>query len=150
MELKIPPPLQALLFGTVMWFLDSWLGFAKLTFYFQWVIVLALFIFGFSIIALAGLNFKAAKTTVNPLKPSQASSLVIAGVYKISRNPMYLGLLVILLAWAFYLGNIFALAVLPVFVWYITNFQIKPEEKALMSIFGKEYQLYCATVRRWI
>lgn len=150
MELRIPPPVQALFFATLMWFVDDWTDFVKVKFAFQGLIALVISFIGLSCIGLAGLNFKSAETTVNPLKPSNASSLVVSGIYKVSRNPMYLGLLIILSAWFLYLGNFFTLVVLPVFVWYITNFQIKPEEEALRKIFSQEYENYCSQVRRWI
>ena len=146
MKLKIPPPLQAMIFGFIMWAINRWSGFGQAECALPIIIAAA----GLAIIIMAALNFKAAKTTVNPLKPSEASSLVIVGVFKISRNPMYLGMLIILVAWALYLGNFISVAVLPVFVLYITNFQIKPEEEALVEIFGNEYKEYCSSVRRWI
>ena len=146
MKLKIPPPVQALIFGFIMWAINHWSSFGQAEFALPMIIAAA----GLAIIIVAALNFKAAKTTVNPMKPSQASSLVIVGVFKISRNPMYLGLLIIISAWALYLGNVLSFAVLPVFVLYITNFQIKPEEEALVEIFGDEFEQYCSSVRRWI
>ena len=146
MKLKIPPPVQALIFGFIMWAINHWSSFGQVEFALPMLIAAA----GLAVILMAGLNFKAAKTTVNPLKPYQASSLVIVGVYKISRNPMYLGLLIILSAWALYLGNVISIAVLPVFVLYITTFQIKPEEEALLEIFGDEFEQYCSSVRRWV
>jgi len=146
MKLKIPPPVQALIFGFIMWAINHWSSFGQVEFALPMLIAAA----GLAVILMAGLNFKAAKTTVNPLKPYQASSLVIVGVYKISRNPMYLGLLIILSAWALYLGNVISIAVLPVFVLYITTFQIKPEEEALLEIFGDEFEQFCSSVRRWV
>ena len=146
MKLKIPPPLQALIFGFIMWAINHWSGIGQAEFALPMIIAAA----GLAIIIMAAINFKAAQTTVNPMKPSQASSLVIVGIFKISRNPMYLGLLIILTAWALYLENVISVAVLPVFVLYITNFQIIPEEEALVKIFGDEYEHYCLSVRRWI
>ena len=100
---------------------------------------------------LAGLvNFLRAKTTVNPLKPAAASALVTAGVYRITRNPMYLGMAILLAAWGVYLANVAALAVLPLFIVYTNRFQIAPEERALEARFGAEYSRYCERVRRWL
>jgi protein-S-isoprenylcysteine O-methyltransferase Ste14 len=79
-----------------------------------------------------------------------ASALVTGGVYRLTRNPMYLGLLLDLLAWAVFLWAPLALAVLPIFVLYIHRFQIVSEERALSSLFGSEYADYKQLVRRWL
>ena len=96
------------------------------------------------------LEFKRAKTTVNPTKPGLSSSLVRSGIYRHTRNPMYLGFLLILVGWATWTANLLAFVVLPVFVLYMNRFQIKPEERALTSIFGDEFKAYCSETRRWI
>ena len=103
------------------------------------------------LIALAGVaSFRQASTTVNPLNPENSSALVVSGIYRITRNPMYLGFLLLLAAWALMLANLAVLLLLPVFVWYMNRFQIVPEERALTSLFGNDYTTYCARVRRWI
>ena len=94
--------------------------------------------------------FRKAKTTVDPTNPERASKLVVVSIYKISRNPMYLGMLCILIGFAIRLGNFYTLPVVVLYVWYITTFQIKPEEEALKKLFGQEYINYCVKVRRWI
>ena len=94
-------------------------------------------------------TFRNAKTTVNPLKP-HASSLVTWGVYAISRNPMYLGGLIMLLGWAVFLSNPLAFLFLPVYVLYLNRFQIAPEERVLMSLFGETYAAYQVRARRWL
>ena len=102
-------------------------------------------------IAIAGvIQFARARTTVNPLQPDAASSLVSGGVYRWTRNPMYLGMALVLLGWATYLSSIAALAVLPLFIVYITRFQIAPEERALEARFGAEFARYRKAVRRWL
>ena len=102
-------------------------------------------------IALAGVvQFARARTTVNPLQPDAASSLVSGGVYRWTRNPMYLGMALVLLAWAVYLSSIAALAVLPLFIVYINRFQIEPEERALQARFGAQFERYRKAVRRWL
>ena len=99
----------------------------------------------------AGLvHFLRAKTTVNPLNPGAASALVVRGVFRLTRNPMYLGMAILLAAWGIYLANIAALAVVPLFVLYINRFQIAPEERALRARFGAEFDAYCRRVRRWL
>lgn len=104
-----------------------------------------------ALICLAGvLSFRRAKTTVNPMKPDSASALVASGVYRYSRNPMYLGFLLILLGWALWLSNVLAFVLLPAFVLYMNRFQIRPKERALHSRFGRDYSEYQAKVRRWL
>jgi protein-S-isoprenylcysteine O-methyltransferase Ste14 len=95
-------------------------------------------------------SFRRARTTVNPLKPESASSLVASGVYRVSRNPMYVGLCLVLLGWAVMLSNVLAYAIVPVFVLYMNRFQIGPEEAALERVFGADYVAYRARVRRWL
>ncbi len=94
--------------------------------------------------------FKRAKTTVNPMRPGASSSLVVFGIYRRTRNPMYLGFALVLLGWAAFLSNALALALLPAFVLCMNRFQIKPEERALESRFGREFVDYMHRVRRWI
>jgi len=105
---------------------------------------------GASLDAIALVHFLRRRTTVNPLKPSSASVLVTEGVYRLTRNPMYLGLATLLLAWAIYLGNLAALAGVPLFILYMNRFQIGPEERALEARFGAEYIAYRARARRWL
>lgn len=102
------------------------------------------------IVCLLGVgSFKRAKTTVNPMRPESASALVVGGVYRLTRNPMYLGFLLLLLGWAAFLSNGLALLPVAMFVVYLDRFQIRPEERALDSLFGEEYAAYKKRVRRW-
>lgn len=104
-----------------------------------------------AVVSLMGIAaFRRAKTTVNPMKPGSASALVATGIYRVSRNPMYLGFLLILIAWAAFLGNAISLLVPAAFVLYMNRFQIQPEEKALAASFGDQYAAYKSAVRRWI
>jgi protein-S-isoprenylcysteine O-methyltransferase Ste14 len=103
------------------------------------------------VLDLAGLiSFMQAKTAVNPLKPASASSLVSSGIYRLTRNPMYLGLLLMLLGWATFLANGLAYFIAPLFVLYINRFQIHPEERVLLQKFGARFSAYKARVRRWL
>jgi protein-S-isoprenylcysteine O-methyltransferase Ste14 len=95
-------------------------------------------------------SFRRARTTVNPLTPGATTTLVVSGIYRVTRNPMYLGFLLLLLAEIAWLGSAVALPVVPAFVLYLTRFQIAPEEAALRSRFGAEFQAYTHRVRRWI
>lgn len=102
-------------------------------------------------IALSGvISFRRAQTTVNPLKPETSTALVSTGIYRITRNPMYLGMLTVLLAWAAYLSSAWALLGPVAFALYITRFQIIPEERALQSLFGAAFVEYAHRVRRWL
>ncbi|MEY4764441.1 MAG: hypothetical protein RI907_1114 [Pseudomonadota bacterium] len=102
-------------------------------------------------VAMAGVvAFKRSQTTVNPFTPERASSLVASGIYRYSRNPMYLGFFLALIGWAAWLSNLLAPAVLPLFIAYMNRFQIQPEEGALRLRFGDEFQRYALQVRRWV
>lgn len=150
LELKIPPLLVWLVLAGAM------LGVAYsapgLTFTLAGssAIALALVVLG-GAMAIAGvIAFREKRTTVNPLTPSASSFVVSGGVYRVSRNPMYLGFLLALAGWAVYLSNAGAALLLPVFVTYITQYQIKPEERALLEKFGSEFAQYMSRVRRWL
>lgn len=102
-------------------------------------------------ICLAGIAaFRRAGTTVNPMKPNSTAALVISGIYNRTRNPMYLGFLLILAGWALFLSNGLALLFLPAFVLYLDRFQIRAEERVLGALFGHHYSAYRANVRRWL
>jgi len=107
-------------------------------------------ILGLSVDLSAIAFFLRAKTTVNPYTPDKSSALVTAGIYRVTRNPMYIGLICLLLAWTIWLGCFFGLLLIALFQQYITHFQIMPEERSLQALFGKTYDDYCAQVRRWI
>src|SRR5262249_3498807 len=111
-------------------------------------LALALIGLGFSVAGVTA--FRRVRTTINPHKPTAASSLVSGGAYRITRNPMYLGLLLLLLQGAVFLSNPLAVLLVPVFVLYINRLQIDPEERALSSLFGNEYAAYKRSVRRWL
>ena len=149
LELRIPPPVVALLAAVVMWLLSPLAVFGEAPFTRVWVAaVLAVAGAAFSIAG--AVSFRRAGTTVNPLKPASASSLVVAGVYRVTRNPMYLGLFLLLAGWGVYLWSPLALPFPFAFAAYISRFQISPEEKALVALFGSEYTECKARVRRWL
>ncbi len=95
-------------------------------------------------------QFYRAKTTVNPLRPENSSALVVDGMYRLTRNPVYLGMLLVLTGVAFLLGSMSPFLVLPVFIVAINYLQIFPEEKALTDLFGARYREYRQSVRRWL
>jgi len=150
LELKVPPPAFTLFIGLLMW-LISW-TVPQLGFDFPGRVLFAgaLALAGV-IVAVAGVaSFRRAKTTFNPMKPKSSTSLVVSGVYKFTRNPMYLGLLLVLAGWAVFLLNFLAFLLLPAFVFYMNRFQIEPEERALRSTFPAEFVAYECRVRRWL
>lgn len=150
LKLKIPPVIVALLCGALMWLIDVWLVMNRLTFQVSGWLYALLLILGFWIIFLGVRTFKRQKTTTHPQHPEQAKVLVQSGIYRYSRNPMYLGLLVVLLSAVLYFGNWATLAVVPLYVWYMNRFQIIPEEEVMQQKFGNVYQEYKSSVRRWI
>ncbi len=150
LELKIPPLLLVLIWALLMWAAQALWPALSFTFDSQWLLALFLALLG-SAVALAGvLGFRRASTTVNPTHPDQTSAMVTSGIYGLSRNPMYLGFLLWLLAWAVMLGNLVAGALVPAFVLYLNRFQIVPEERWLHQKFGQDFADYRARVRRWL
>jgi protein-S-isoprenylcysteine O-methyltransferase Ste14 len=150
MKLKIPPAVQTLIFASIMWLTDQYSSMGSISFTYQKTIAIILFVIGALIAIIAVVQFIRVKTTSDPMHPSKAKQLVSNGIYNYSRNPMYLAILVVLSAWMLALGNFFNLIIVGSFIWYITEFQIKPEEIALTKLFGNKYVDYCKNVRRWI
>jgi len=151
LEHRIPPPLVGIILAGAMWFI-AWslspLPPLPATVRLPAAVILALV---GAAIALSGvISFRRAQTTVNPLKPETSTALVSTGIYGITRNPMYLGMLTVLLAWAVYLSSVWALLGPVAFALYITRFQIIPEERALRSLFGPSFVEYTHRVRRWL
>jgi protein-S-isoprenylcysteine O-methyltransferase Ste14 len=158
LELKVPPPIVALLMAVAMWQAAKWQPLVSLPMGLGMrvdtkvtaLLAVVLAFFGACFDAGALLLFVRKRTAINPMKPQNASVLVVSGVYRITRNPMYLGLLCFLLAWTVYLNSIFMLIGPIIFVVYLTYFQIIPEERLLLSMFGDAYAAYAKRVRRWI
>ncbi len=150
MKPKVLPIIYVIIFAVCMYLIASMIDLLKIELHNRGLISVAISIFGVFIIWLGGYQFKKASTTFNPLAPEEATQLVTSGIYRYSRNPMYIGFLLLLLAWAIFLGSLFALLVLPVFVLLISIVQIRPEEKALEDKFGDAYRHYLSSVRRWI
>jgi protein-S-isoprenylcysteine O-methyltransferase Ste14 len=150
LEHRIPPPVVALIVAAAMW-MNSISG-PKLDLPFEVRIAMALVIaaVGVAFDLLGFLAFRKARTTINPLKPQNTSALVTTGVYRYSRNPMYVGLVCFLLAWTAFLAALWPLAGPILFVFYINRFQIEPEERLLAKRFGEEFSSYRARVRRWL
>lgn len=150
LELKVPPPIVAVFVGVLMWLVSSPVAPTDVPFVVRVGLALVLASAGVALGLGSMAAFRRAKTTMNPTRPGAASALVTSGAFRLTRNPMYLSLLLYLLAWGAYLSNLLPLLLLPVFVLYITRFQIRPEERALASLFGQEYAAYRERVRRWL
>ncbi|MEP1151464.1 MAG: isoprenylcysteine carboxylmethyltransferase family protein [Balneola sp.] len=150
MKLKIPPVIVVAITAFLMWVIADYLSLDILEFNApKWIIILTS-IFGFLCIVLGIIQFTIKKTTVNPHKPEESTSLVNSGIYSISRNPMYLGMLIFLMFYGLFLGDGLVFLMLPIFIWYMNSFQIKPEEEMMIQLFGDEYKEYQQKVRRWI
>jgi len=150
LELRIPPLAVWLVFAGAMSGVAYFAPGLSFTLSGSYAIALALAALG-GAVAIAGvMAFRDKRTTVNPLTPSASSSVVSSSVYRVSRNPMYLGFLLALAGWAVYLSNAGAALLLPAFVAYLTQYQIKPEEHALLAKFGSEFAQYMSRVRRWL
>ncbi|KLI62906.1 methyltransferase family protein [Aurantiacibacter marinus] len=150
MKLLIPPPIVAALCGLAMWSLDEALPELHFTFPFQPVLACSLIAAGIVIDLVSIAAFRRARTTVTPLSPEKASKLVVGGLYNFTRNPMYLGMVVLLSGVAVWLGSAAGFAIIVIFAAYITRFQIIPEEERLEAIFGDQFRSYRQRVRRWI
>jgi protein-S-isoprenylcysteine O-methyltransferase Ste14 len=150
LELRIPPPVVGLLVGAGMWAVAQALPMLQVP---RLVRLAAVAVLGASGVAVAiggVIAFRRARTTVNPLKPETSSALVCTGVYSFTRNPMYLGMALVLVAWAAFLSSVWSLAGPALFAWYITRFQIVPEERVLQKLFGESFTEYRQRVRRWL
>ncbi|WP_119964030.1 methyltransferase family protein [Simplicispira lacusdiani] len=147
---RVPPPLVALALLPAMWLLSGVLPTVDAALPVRLGLAAGTVLAGLGFSLAGVLAFRRASTTVNPLHPERAAALVTTGVYRITRNPMYVGMVLVLLAWAVLLASPVALAGPVVFIAYMNRFQIGPEEQALGALFGPEYAAYRSRVRRWI
>lgn len=147
MALKIPPPVLVVIALFTMYgcklFIPLW-QFKTL-----WVVAIPLIIIALIIGFLSMLALAKADTTISPFTPEKTARLVTRGIYQYSRNPMYLSLLLLLIAAVFISGELSASLVVIIFMLVVNYYQVKPEENALMHLFGDEYRHYCQRVRRW-
>ncbi len=147
LELKIPPLFLLISLGFIAWMLPR--HYVLESSYFL-ALSLFLFIAGGLVIIMAIIKFRIGKTTVDPRDPQRSKKLVVKGIYRFTRNPMYLGFLFWLVSFICFLGNVASLLTVPFFISYMNYFQIIPEERILLKKFGKEYSRYKHNVRRWI
>ena len=150
LELKVPPVLVVAIAALLMWACAWMLPELDLALPGRIPAAMIAILAGIAASVSGVAAFRRARTTVNPLKPGSASSLVDGGIYRLTRNPMYLGFALALVGWGIFLGNPLSIAMLFVFVGYMNRFQIVPEERALESLFGDAFKSYRSTVRRWL
>jgi len=148
MNNKIPPPIVTLIFGLCIYFSRPF--FPEFSSPLLSSLSVISFVVGISVFVAAVSSFKKQKTTVNPISIETASSLVISGIFKYSRNPMYLGMSLVLLGLTFKFNLIGGLLFTSIFMLFITIFQIKPEEIAMEKLFDQEWKNYTKNVRRWL
>jgi protein-S-isoprenylcysteine O-methyltransferase Ste14 len=150
LRLKIPPVAQALFCILAMWLLSRYLPLSPLQVSHRPAITVVLIAIGGLIGGAGIIAFRIAQTTVDPRSPRETSKVVMAGIYNYTRNPMYLGLLLILLGLAVLFGAMSSFLVIPVFIRFMNRLQIEPEEEALTELFGESYRQYQRKVRRWL
>jgi len=147
---KIPPPIVAILFGYIMWLGSGGILTHENMSVIRLILASTTFISGMFFYLSGVIALRKAKTTVNPLKPESASSLVASGIYKISRNPIYVGFALSLIAWMFWLQSLWSFFGVVAFIIYIDRFQIAPEERAMHALFVYAFGNYKKQVRRWL
>jgi len=150
LENRIPPPLVLLLTLLLIRLVAKIDHVLVLSTDLRWAGAGLFTLIGVSIAISAVRQFKRKSTTIDPLHPNEASTLVTGGVFQYTRNPMYLGMLCVLIAAAIYFSSVYGLLLVACFYGYITRFQIIPEERAMIELFGDDYTQFTKTVRRWV
>jgi protein-S-isoprenylcysteine O-methyltransferase Ste14 len=149
LDLKVPPDVVALVVAGLMWLVSTAAPSLSLPAIVRAPLALAFAASGVGLIGAARISFARAATTFSPVSPDRATHLVTTGVYRLSRNPMYLGTLLVLFAFAVMLASPAAVLVALSYAAYIDRFQISPEERTLRTAFGAAYEAYASRVRRW-
>lgn len=150
LELRIPPPIVLMIVGALMWIMARGTPHVDMDPSIRQGLSLAIGALGAGFLLSAVLAFRRARTTIDPVNPDAASTIVATGVFGVSRNPMYVGFATLLVAWAIHLAAPWTLLGALGFVLYIQRFQILPEERVLRAKFGPSYEAYLARVRRWL
>ncbi|KAA3643705.1 MAG: isoprenylcysteine carboxylmethyltransferase family protein [Proteobacteria bacterium] len=150
LALKIPPALIFILWIAMMATLRYIFPGLNYELFLTPYVVGLFFILGIFLVLAGFFSFRKAKTTINPRKPEKTTAIVTSGIFRLSRNPMYLGFLMWVIAWAFMQANLVTFVFLPLFVFYMNRYQIIPEEKILLSQFGDIYYRYLNKVGRWL
>lgn len=149
LELKVIPPVQLIISASLMYSLATYFPQYDFVLQISLPIIIILIIAASLIGILALYDFHKHQTTFHPHTPEKTSKVVDTGVFSYSRNPMYISLVMLLLALGFYFQNYSSFCIVPLFIGYITRFQIIPEEKMLDKLFPNDYQTYCQKVNRW-
>ena len=148
--LKVPPPLIVITMSGAMWVLN------RVAPIYHWAIPPWSYFgpvisgLGFLILAISFRTFRKAKTTIDPIDPRRASQLVTHGIFSVTRNPMYIAFLLVLLGWLVWLGSLSPIVAIAFYLFYTSSFQISREEEALIDKFGPRYRAYMERVPRWI
>ena len=150
LELRVPPPAAALLTAALMWLVAQALPAFEVDVPAGGAFTTLLAALGILLGAVAVIQFRRAGTTVNPMQPHESAALVTSGIYRFSRNPMYVADVLLLAAWAAWLANLATLVPIALFIAYMNRFQIVPEERALQARHGEAYAAYRRLVRRWL
>ena len=150
LEHKIPPPVVTLVAGLAMWATARYTPHLMLADAARLILAAGALIAGLAFLASGFLAFSRARTTINPVNLESATSLVTTGIFRISRNPMYVGFTALLTAWACYLAAPWALIGVATFVLFTWRFQILPEERVMRAKFGSTYEEYQRQVPRWL
>ena len=146
--LKIPPPLLVMILVIFNYFSSKKIDLILIPN--QNLISLIIFLIGMLILINPIFKFIKSKTTIDPIKFKKVNKLITSGIYKYSRNPMYLGLLMLVTSTSIFYLNLFSITTPFFFYYWINRFQIKREEIFLTEKFGKEYLFYKTKTRRWI
>ncbi len=148
MNNKIPPPIVTLICGLSIYFSRQF--FPEFIFNFSNFLSISFLLLGMGILFISAASFKKHQTTINPLKPHKASLLIVSGVFSFSRNPMYLGMALILISISIKFNLMGGLLITILFISFITKFQIIPEEAAMQKLFPEQFASYQHNTRRWI
>ncbi|PWW38538.1 protein-S-isoprenylcysteine O-methyltransferase Ste14 [Idiomarina loihiensis] len=149
LELKIPPLLVVAIVAGLMWLTAHYTQAFNQFYVGQRAAAIFLLVLGVLLPLLGVIGFRRAQTTVDPRAPNKSTELVTTGIYQRTRNPMYLGFFFLLMAWGVFLGSVFSLWGLALYVAYMHRFQILPEERMLTETFGEAYKNYCRRTGRW-
>lgn len=146
MENRLPPPFLTIALAALMWFAPA----PETAPLWRSVLAVALFLLAGAIGLPALRAFRKADTTIDPVRIDRASVLVTSGIYRVTRNPMYVSLTLILVAWAVWLGGPWVWAGPVLLALWLDRFQIRPEERVMSARFGADYDRYLREVRRWL
>jgi protein-S-isoprenylcysteine O-methyltransferase Ste14 len=145
---KIMPPTYLFITLCIMLALHFVLPITRIV-YFPWILTGCIpLILGIILNLIADKEFKRHETTVKPNETS--SALIDHGVFRLSRNPMYLGMMLILSGVAILLGSLTPFFMVVVFVVFIDIVFIRLEEKMMEEAFTSDWLQYQRKVRRWI